>query len=174
MGVYRANEAMFLIWVWGYELCGILVRVYMFMILFISYITANSGASLCPAKFKKRIYNRITMNFINLIAAENSPPGVVTLDVSWASDVLALIGILGAVATVIALWIRLEVKKNFNEIKAEFKPNGGSSLKDQVNRLEQGHVNLEDRFNSIDKKVDSLDSKVDTIVNFIIKTKDTE
>jgi peptidoglycan hydrolase CwlO-like protein len=114
------------------------------------------------------------MNFINLIAAENSPPGVVTLDVSWASDVLALIGILGAVATVIALWIRLEVKKNFNEIKAEFKPNGGSSLKDQVNRLEKGHENLEDRFNNIDKKVDSLDSKVDTIVNFIIKTKDTE
>jgi len=114
------------------------------------------------------------MDFINLIAVEERTPGVVTLDVSWASDVLALIGIMGAVATIIALWIRLEVKKNFNEIKAEFKPNGGSSLKDQVNRLEQGHVSLEDRFNSIDKKVDNLDDKVDTIVNFIIKNKNTE
>jgi hypothetical protein len=147
---------------------------YGYVDLFISYITANSDASLCPAEFKKRIYNRITMDFINLIAAEDSTPGVVTLDLSWASDVLALIGILGAIGTIIAIWIRFEVKKNFNEIKAEFKPNGGGSLKDQVNRLEQGHENLETRFNNIDQKVDNLDGKVDTIVNFILKNKDAE
>lgn len=113
------------------------------------------------------------LNYI-LLSAEDTTPGVVTVDLSWASDVLALIGILGALATVAAFWIRHEVKKNLNEIKAEFKPNGGGSLKDQVNRLEKGHVNLEDRFNRIDKKVDDMDSKVDTIVNFILKTKDSE
>jgi hypothetical protein len=109
------------------------------------------------------------MNYLNYILffAEENSPGVVTLDLSWASDVLALLGIIGVVATVAAILIRHEVKKNFNEIKAEFKPNGGSSLKDQVNRLETRHGEL-------NSKVDKLDTKVDTIVNFIIKNKDTE
>lgn len=115
----------------------------------------------------------IYFNYI-LLSEDNKTPGVVTLDLSWASDVLALLGIIGAIATVAAILIRHEVKKNFNEIKAEFKPNGGSSLKDQVNRLEKGHESLENRFNKIDKKVDDMDSKVDTIVNFILKTKDSE
>jgi DNA anti-recombination protein RmuC len=97
----------------------------------------------------------------------SSSPGVVTLDLSWASDVLAVIGIVSALGAIIVFWIRAEVKKNFNEIKAEFKPNGGGSLKDQVNRLEKGHESLENRF-------DKMDKKVDTIVNFILKSKDTE
>ena len=132
--------------------------------------------SLPPNFSSKRIYNSIIMIYFNyiLLAAEDTTPGVVTVDLSWASDVLALLGIIGAVATIAAILIRHEVKKNFNEIKSEFKPNGGSSLKDQVNRLEKGHESLENRFNRIDKKVDDLDSKVDTIVNFIIKTKDSE
>lgn len=132
--------------------------------------------SLPPKFSSKRIYNSIIMIYFNyiLLAAEDTAPGVVTLDLSWASDVLALLGIIGAIATIAAILIRHEVKKNLNEIKAEFKPNGGGSLKDQVNRLEKGHISLEDRFNRIDKKVDDMDSKVDTIVNFILKTKDSE
>lgn len=108
----------------------------------------------------------IYFNYI-LLSEDNTTPGVVTLDLSWASDVLALLGIIGAIATVAAILIRHEVKKNLNEIKAEFKPNGGGSLKDQVNRLETRHGEL-------DAKVDKLDGKVDTIVNFILKTKDSE
>ena len=132
--------------------------------------------SLPPNFSSKRIYNSIAMTYFNyiLLAAEDTTPGVVTVDLSWASDVLALIGIIGAVATIAAILIRHEVKKNLNEIKAEFKPNGGGSLKDQVNRLEKGHTSLEDRFNRIDKKVDNMDKKVDTIVNFILKPKDSE
>ena len=132
--------------------------------------------SLPPNFSLKRIYNSIIMIYFNyiLLSEDNTAPGVVTLDLSWASDVLALLGIIGAIATIAAILIRHEVKKNLNEIKAEFKPNGGGSLKDQVNRLEKGHISLEDRFNRIDKKVDDMDSKVDTIVNFILKTKDSE
>lgn len=114
------------------------------------------------------------MTFLTILAATEDTPGVVTLDVSWASDVLALIGIISAFGTIIAFWIRHEVKKNFNDIKAEFKPNGGGSLKDQVNRLEQGHGKLEERLDGMDQKVDKLDGKVDTIVNFIMKSKDTK
>jgi hypothetical protein len=116
------------------------------------------------------------MNFIMILAetAKEVTPGVVTLDLSWASDVLALLGIISVIGTGLIFWIRHEVKKNLNEIKSEFKPNGGGSLKDQVNRLEKGHEKLEDRFNKIDQKVDGLDTKVDTIVNFILKSKNTE
>ena len=109
------------------------------------------------------------MDYLTILAAttEQVTPGVVTLDITWASDVLAIIGIVGALSTIAAMWVRHEVKKNLNEIKAELKPNHGSSIKDQVTRLEKKHEDL-------DEKVDRLDSKVDTIVNFILKNNDPE
>ena len=115
------------------------------------------------------------MTLLTILATtEEVTPGVVTVDLSWASDVLALLGIVSVIGTIVVFWIRHEVKKNFNEIKSEFKPNGGGSLKDQVNRLEKGHESLESRIDNVDKKVDGLDSKVDTIVNFILKNKNPE
>jgi hypothetical protein len=67
------------------------------------------------------------------------------IDLTWAPAVLAFLSIIGVVAAMIR-WL---VKHYLDEMKAEFKPNGGSSLKDQVNRLEQSHVDL-------DKKVDRI------------------
>jgi len=109
------------------------------------------------------------MKFLITLAnsTEEVTPGVITADISWASDLLALLSIFGIIATGVAFWIRHEVKKNLNEIKSEFKPNGGGSLKDQVNRLEERH-------DKIDEKVDNLDGKVDTIVNFILGKKNSE
>jgi hypothetical protein len=91
----------------------------------------------------------------------SNSPGTLVIDLSWAPSVLALLGIASILATGIAFWVRHEVKKHFAEIKGEFKPNGGGSLKDQVTRLEKGHEQLEDR-------LDRIDEKVDTIVNFIL------
>lgn len=99
--------------------------------------------------------------FVPLATTQDVTPGVLTVDLSWASDVLALLGIFSILFTGLAFWVRHEVKKNFTEIKSEFKPNGGGSLKDQVNRLERRHDDL-------DEKVDRLDEKVDTVVNFIL------
>lgn len=45
------------------------------------------------------------------------------------------------------------VKHEIQEVAKEFKPNGGSSLKDQVNRLEKQH--------------DALTSKVDEIYDLL-------
>lgn len=106
------------------------------------------------------------MTFISTLAAtaEEVTPGVINLDITWASDVLAVIGIVGALSTVAAMWIRNEIKKNLNDIKSEFKPNGGGSLKDQVNRLEKRHEDL-------DTKVLSLDTKVDKIIAFLFENK---
>lgn len=49
--------------------------------------------------------------------------------------------------------IKWLTKHYFDEIRAEFKPNGGSSLRDQVNRLESNHSRLEEK---IDKVTDML------------------
>ena len=50
----------------------------------------------------------------------------------WAGFILTLISILGAVGLV-GRWI---VKKYVEDIMSEIKPNSGSSMKDQVTRLE--------------------------------------
>jgi hypothetical protein len=53
------------------------------------------------------------------------------------------------VITVSAAGVRWLVKHYFDEIKAEFKPNGGGSLKDQVNRLEAQHGELKTKVDKI-------------------------
>lgn len=65
---------------------------------------------------------------------------------------LEIIGVVIAVSSVItavAAGVRWLVKHYFDEIKSQFKPNGGSSLRDQVNRLEEGHGKLEQKVDMI-------------------------
>ena len=50
----------------------------------------------------------------------------------WAGFILTVISIIGAVG-VVGRWI---VKKYVEDILSELKPNSGSSMKDQVTRLE--------------------------------------
>jgi TM2 domain-containing membrane protein YozV len=75
--------------------------------------------------FHKLYYNYIIMTMIESLAA---------LTVS-------IISILGS----LIIGVRWLVKHYF----AELKPNGGSSLKDQVNRLENQHVKLEAKVDKI-------------------------
>jgi hypothetical protein len=68
----------------------------------------------------------------------------------------AIVGLIIGFSTVITLsaaGVRWLVKHYFEEIKAELKPNGGSSIKDQVNRLEAQHVKLEAK---VDKIYDAI------------------
>lgn len=67
-----------------------------------------------------------------------------------------IVEILIGIATIVSfavLSIKWLTKHYFDEIRAEFKPNGGSSLRDQVNRLEANHSRLEDK---LDKVTDML------------------
>lgn len=59
-----------------------------------------------------------------------------------------LIGIVTIVSFAV-ISIKWLTKHYFDEIKAEFKPNGGSSLRDQVNRLESNHSRLEDKIDNV-------------------------
>lgn len=70
---------------------------------------------------------------------------------TMAPGVLAVLSVIGVVAGMIR-WL---VKHYLDEMKAELRPNGGSSIKDQVNRLEKAH--------------DDLDKKVDRIMEILIK-----
>ena len=51
----------------------------------------------------------------------------------WAGFILTVISILGAVG-IVGRWI---VKKYVEDILSELKPNSGSSMKDQITRLEE-------------------------------------
>jgi hypothetical protein len=68
-----------------------------------------------------------------------------------------VLGIIIAVATVITIFagfVRWLVKHYFADMKNELLPNGGSSIKDQVTRLEA--------------KTDKLESKIDKLYDIII------
>lgn len=75
----------------------------------------------------------------------------------------------------IAFSIKWLVKHYFAEIKAEFKPNGGSSLKDQVNRLETEINHIKEHMIKEEKEQESINKKIDrmysTIIDFISNNK---
>ena len=66
---------------------------------------------------------------------------------------LGLFVTVSTVVTITAAGVRWLVKHYFEEIKKELKPNSGSSLKDQVGRLEKNHEKLEEK---VDKIFDTL------------------
>jgi hypothetical protein len=63
------------------------------------------------------------------------------IDLTWAPPVLAFLSVLGIVAGMIR-WL---VKHYLDELK----PNGGGSIKDQVNRLEKQHGQLDEKVDRI-------------------------
>ena len=68
-------------------------------------------------------------------------------------------GIAGAVK-----WL---TKHYFDEIKSELRPNSGSSLKDQVTRLESKMSEANDMRKEMDKKIDRM---FETLLDHISKT----
>jgi hypothetical protein len=70
-----------------------------------------------------------------------------------AIDTTALIVSICTIVAFVTGSIKWLTKHYFDEIRAEFKPNGGSSLRDQVDRLEANNIRLEDK---IDKVTDML------------------
>jgi hypothetical protein len=64
-------------------------------------------------------------------------------------SLLAITVAITTVLTAAGLGVKWLTKHYFDEIKAELKPNGGSSIKDQVNRLEAQHEKLEAKVDKI-------------------------
>ena len=71
---------------------------------------------------------------------------------SWISLILGIFAIISAVGGFL-LWLHHRftnfLKSEILELAKEFRPNGGSSLKDQVNRLEKQHAGLNQKVDEI-------------------------
>ena len=70
---------------------------------------------------------------------------------------------IGTVISLAALGIRWLVKHYFDEIKKELKPNHGSSIKDQVTRLEQKVEEAETKRKAMSQKIDHM---YDLLIDF--------
>ena len=75
----------------------------------------------------------------------------------WAGLILTTLSI---VALVVG-GVKFLVKHYFEEIKSELKPNSGSSLKDQVTRLESQHGIFQEKINEADTMRREMNSKLD-------------
>jgi hypothetical protein len=83
-----------------------------------------------------------------------------------------ILGISISIATVITLvasGVRWLTKHYFEEIKKELKPNSGSSLKDQVTRLERDILDLKEQNSEGEKFHEKLDTKIDKLTELFIQ-----
>jgi hypothetical protein len=71
---------------------------------------------------------------------------------SWIVLVLGIFGIISGLAGFV-YWLNRRfhnfIKEEIQEVAKEFRPNGGSSLKDQVNRLENQYTGLNQKVEEI-------------------------
>jgi hypothetical protein len=79
-----------------------------------------------------------------------------------------LVGI-GTLLTMLGVAIRWMVKHYLDEIKHELKPNGGGSIKDQVNRLEARQDKADTLRKETYMKVEKLDIKIDDLYDKFIQ-----
>ena len=85
-------------------------------------------------------------------------------------DLTALTSLIVGLASIIstaALGVRWLTRHYFDEIKKELKPNGGSSLKDQVNRLEKEMKEAQDFRIETNKKIDHM---YEVLLDYISKS----
>jgi hypothetical protein len=70
----------------------------------------------------------------------------------WAGLILTALSIIAITIGGIRWYVTAEIKVLSTELKndlSELKPNGGSSMKDQVNRLEEKSHRLEDKIDNL-------------------------
>ena len=105
-------------------------------------------------RFKTELFRR---TFYRRIEKTNYNINIMTL----IESILAITISLATIITSTALGVKWLTKHYFDEIKHEMKPNSGTSMKDQVTRLES-------RTEKVEEKVDKI---YDLLVSEGIKTK---
>jgi hypothetical protein len=81
--------------------------------------------------------------------------------VEIANMLLGIVISVGTIISITALGIRWLVKHYFEQIKNELKPNGGSSIKDQVTRLENSLERTDSLNTETFARVEKLERKID-------------
>jgi hypothetical protein len=83
--------------------------------------------------------------------------------VETTSMILGIVISVGTIISITAIGVRWLVKHYFDEIRAQFKPNSGTSLKDQVNRLEARMDKADTLRKETYLKVEKLERKIDDL-----------
>lgn len=91
----------------------------------------------------------------------------------WVPVAVGVIAILTAVGAVLRYVIKNYLRQELHVIKHELQPNSGSSMKDQVTRLEANQKTITETQKSdserFDHKLDKLEDKVDKMFEIILK-----
>lgn len=88
----------------------------------------------------------------------------------WVPIVLGMIGITTAILAAIRFFIKYHVKESMEDIRHELKPNGGSSMKDQITRLEEKQGQLEKKVDANQEKMETkIDKIYDTLLSYVTK-----
>lgn len=82
----------------------------------------------------------------------------------WAGLILTSLSIL----TIIGVGVRWIVRHYLDDVLHELKPNSGSSIKDQVTRLEEEVKNLKDQNTKGEEYHEKLDSKIDHLTEIFL------
>jgi hypothetical protein len=89
----------------------------------------------------------------------------------WQAIIAIIIGIAGVAGILFAIlrfYIKAFAKEQFEEIRHELKPNGGSSIKDQVTRLETDVIHLKEQNERGEQFHEKLDLKIDRLTEMFI------
>ena len=88
---------------------------------------------------------------------------------NMVESILAIVISLITVITSTALGVRWLTKHYFEEIKHEMKPNGGQSMKDQVNRMESDISELKNQNLKGEEYHEKLDNKIDELTRLFVE-----
>lgn len=86
--------------------------------------------------------------------------------------ILGISAVAGIVFSILRFYIRAFAKQELEDIRHELKPNGGSSIKDQVTRLEVRQQEILEKQKRDDQRfegrLDKLEEKIDKVFEIII------
>lgn len=85
-----------------------------------------------------------------------------------ANLILGIVVSAATVISVIGMGVRWLTKHYFEEIKKELKPNSGSSLKDQVTRLEARMDKADTLRKDTHARVEKLEAKIDDLYDRLL------
>ncbi len=87
--------------------------------------------------------------------------------------IIGVSAVAGIVFTILRFYIKAFAKQELEDIRHELKPNSGSSMKDQVTRLEANQKTITETQKTdserFDHKLDKLEDKVDKMFEIILK-----
>lgn len=91
----------------------------------------------------------------------------------WVPVTVGIISIITAIGAFIRYIIKNYLRQELHVIKHELQPNSGSSMKDQVTRLEANQIAITETQKAdserFDHKLDKLEDKVDKMFEIILK-----